>query len=293
MRPTIESLVTQGNTWFLAGNNTKALHSYYKALQHAKALNIIVKYIKKNKENLFEDQDLLKDLLQTKYHILLIPRALPFLLINIKKLVDEQEEQKAYQHFKKIILSKQPKTPEEYVDVLLDLNENPSWQEMGFLSDLLREHRFNYYICDVDQLCHDRTRALALARFEHSLQEKKPETLTDIDSMTGFEFEDFLINLFTTLGYTVERSKRSHEQGLDFLLERYDERIACQVKRYNQAVGNKAIQEVNAARDYYHCQKALVVTNSNFTSSAIQLAERCNVELWDRKKLKEQIKKRK
>jgi HJR/Mrr/RecB family endonuclease len=90
----------------------------------------------------------------------------------------------------------------------------------------------------------------------------------------------------------LNNEKKSHEQGLDLLLLRYGERTAVQVKRYSKPVGNKAIQEVNAARMYYHCQRALVVTNSCFTASAKQLAERCDVELWDRKKLKEHIKKR-
>lgn len=109
--------------------------------------------------------------------------------------------------------------------------------------------------------------------------------------MTGNEFEDFLINLFRKSGYTVERKKRSHEQGLDFLLIRYGEKTAVQVKRYGKPVGNKAIQEVNAARVYYQCHRALVITNFRFTISAKQLAERCNVDLWDRETLKEKIKK--
>jgi HJR/Mrr/RecB family endonuclease len=62
------------------------------------------------------------------------------------------------------------------------------------------------------------------------------------------------------------------------------------VKRYNKPVGNKAVQEANAAQIYYRCYRALVVTNSSFTTPAKQLAERCKVELWDRKKLKEKIK---
>lgn len=103
----------------------------------------------------------------------------------------------------------------------------------------------------------------------------------EIDTMTGYEFEDFLVNLFTKLGYTVDQRKRSHEQDLDLLLIQHGERIAVQVKRYSKPVGNEAIQEANAARMYYRCQRALVVTNSSFTTSAKQLAERCNVELWD------------
>ncbi|VVB62000.1 Restriction endonuclease [uncultured archaeon] len=290
MKQTVESMITQANTWFLAGNTHKALLSYHKALQQAKALTIIENYIQKNKDDIFEDQDLLKELLHTKYHIRLVPGAISAILLSIKKQVEEKEQNKAYQRFKKNILSKNPKTPEQYVDALLQQNEKPSWQEMTFLSNMLLEHRHIYYVCDVDQLCHNQIRALELARFERSLREKKPEKFSEIDTMTGHEFEEFLIDLFTKMGYSVERKKQTHEQGLDLLLTRYGEKTAVQVKRYNKPVGNKAVQEANAARVYYRCQRALVVTNSRFTSSAKQLAERCDVELWDRKQLKEKIK---
>ena len=108
--------------------------------------------------------------------------------------------------------------------------------------------------------------------------------------MDGHEFETFLVDFFIKLGYRVERRKKSHEQGLDLLLERHGERICCQAKRNKKPVGNKAIQEVIAAREYYGCQRALVVTNSIFTLSAKKLAKRCNVELWDRDVLKEKLK---
>ncbi len=290
MTETVDSLIKKANTLFEAGDNKKAFLSYYKALHHAKALPLVIEYIKKNKDNLDEELDLLKELLRTKYNILLLSEALRLILKNTKKLLDEQEENKAYQEFKKHILSKHPKTPEQYVDILLQQNENPFWQEIIFLATLLQEQGFTYYTCDVDQLCHERTRVREQARFERSLREKKPDIFTEIDSMTGHEFEDFLIDLLTRLGYRVEQKKKSHEQGLDLLLERHGEKIACQVKRYKRPVRNKAIQEVIAARDYYRCQSALVITNSRFTTAAKQLAERCHVELWDRKKLKEQIK---
>jgi hypothetical protein len=35
--------------------------------------------------------------------------------------------------------------------------------------------------------------------------------------------------------------------------------------------------------DYYSCNKAIVITNSQFTEAAKKLAERTGVVLWDRK----------
>ena len=149
----------------------------------------------------------------------------------------------------------------------------------------------NYSLYDVNGFCNLRANARELTRFERSLDEKKPATFTDIDSMTGFEFEDFIVDLFIKLGYVVEKRKRTREQGLDLLLFKHGVRIVVQVKRHRRPVGNRSIQEALGACVYYEGQRAIVVTNSTFTTPAKQLAARCvNVELWDRHVLEEKIK---
>jgi restriction system protein len=50
-------------------------------------------------------------------------------------------------------------------------------------------------------------------------------------------------------------------------------------------VGVKAIQEAVAAKGYYDCTHAIVVTNSRYTRQAMQLARTNGVELWDRSRL--------
>jgi len=291
MKKNIASWTQKGNTCFLAGNYNQANAHYYDALLESGALKSVVRYVQKNQDNLQEDQEILRELLKQKYHITLFPGALPILLISIQKELELIENERACQRLKKKILLKHPKTPEQYVDALLEHSENPSWQEIEFVSKFLQEQGLNYYVCDVDRLCHDRLRVQELRRFEQSLEEKKPGRFSDIDTMTGSEFEEYLKDFFIKSGYRVEKRKRSHEQGLDLLLERQGEKTAVQIKRYRNPVGNKAVQEAIAAREYYHCIYALVVTNSCFTASAHQLAEQCKVELWDRKKLKEKIKK--
>jgi len=291
MQKNVASWTHQGNTCFLAGKHNQAIPYYYNALRESGALQSVVRYVQKNQDNLQEDQETLRELLKQKYHITLIHGALPVILIGIQKQLEHSENEQACQLLKKKILSKNPKTLEQYIDALLEHSEIPSWQEIGFVSQLLQEHGFNYDECDVSKLCYDRLRTQELRRFEHSLLEKKPGRFSDIDTMTGSEFEEYLEDFFIKSGYRVERRKHSHEQGLDLLLERQGERTAVQVKRYRKPVGNKAVQEAIAARDYHRCIKALVVTNSSFTTPAKQLAKRCKVELWDRKILKEKIKK--
>jgi HJR/Mrr/RecB family endonuclease len=118
-------------------------------------------------------------------------------------------------------------------------------------------------------------------------REKKPIVFPDIDLMTDQEFEQFLMDFFKNRGYTIEKRKRSHEQGLALLLEKNNEQTMIQTKRCSTPVGNTVIQEVNNERDYLQCSQAIVLTNSRFTNTAKQLAGQLDVDLWDREKLEE------
>lgn len=114
-------------------------------------------------------------------------------------------------------------------------------------------------------------------------------TMSEIDLVSGVEFEDFLSTLFSRMGYSCTTTKASGDQGADLLLEKLGERLVVQAKRYSEPVGNKAVQEAIAARVYYSCNKAMVVTTSTFTAAALDLAHSAGVSLVDRKRLGELI----
>ena len=118
---------------------------------------------------------------------------------------------------------------------------------------------------------------------------KKAYTINDIDLMNGLEFEQFLSVLFSNMGFETEITKGSGDQGIDLIISRKGTRIGVQAKCYSGSVGNSAIQEAAAGKNYYHLEKAIVVTNSNFTVSALELADRNGIVLWDRNMLKEKI----
>lgn len=103
--------------------------------------------------------------------------------------------------------------------------------------------------------------------------------------MTGIEFEEFLKAHFQSLGYRVTLTQASHDYGADLILSRNGEKTAVQAKKYSDKVGIKAVQEISGAVGYYGADKAMVITNSYFTSSAVQLAKSNAVELWDRTQL--------
>ncbi|HYQ71665.1 MAG TPA: restriction endonuclease, partial [Gammaproteobacteria bacterium] len=101
--------------------------------------------------------------------------------------------------------------------------------------------------------------------------------LDALHALSGVEFEEFLAGLFLRQGYRVKHTPGSGDYGADLILEQGEERIALQAKRYKNAVGVDAIQQVVAARGYYHCQKAWVVTTAVFTPNARSLAMKNDV----------------
>lgn len=114
-------------------------------------------------------------------------------------------------------------------------------------------------------------------------------SLDDIDLMTGEEFELFVSDYFKKQGYRTEITKASGDQGIDVIAEKGSIRIGIQVKCYSGNVGNAAVQEAVAGKAFYKLDKVMVITNSHFTSSAVELAQVNNVILWDRTILKEKL----
>lgn len=113
----------------------------------------------------------------------------------------------------------------------------------------------------------------------------KKAGIAAIDKLSGKEFEEYLEVFFKQLGYQVQRTPYQGDYGADLILRQGDIKTAVQAKRYNRNVGVKAVQEAVAAKDYYHCDKVMVVTNSSFTPQAQTLAKANQVELWDRDEL--------
>jgi restriction system protein len=137
----------------------------------------------------------------------------------------------------------------------------------------------------IQKFCESIYLDLRVTRLKTALEQFNPDrfvTIYRVDAMDGFEFEDFLGLLFMTLGYDIETTKRTGDQGADLFAQRFGRRIVIQAKNYIDRVGNSAVQQVLAAKAFFACDDAMVVTNSYFTASALELAAAAGVRLVDR-----------
>jgi len=100
-------------------------------------------------------------------------------------------------------------------------------------------------------------------------------------AMRGGELEQFLAEVFSELEYTVDRTGKAGDQGVDLIVSKNGHRIAVQVKGYVDSVPNTAIQEADTGMRYHDCDACAVITNSRFTSGGKNVAAKVGCVLID------------
>lgn len=109
--------------------------------------------------------------------------------------------------------------------------------------------------------------------------------ISEIDQMTGRQFEEYVGALFASQGYSIKYTPATGDYGADLILKKGQEAIVVQAKRYKQTVGVKAVQEVIPAIKMYNATAAWVITNSTYTKQSLTLAKRNHVRMIDRDEL--------
>lgn len=90
--------------------------------------------------------------------------------------------------------------------------------------------------------------------------------------MNGRSFEDQVVLWLRRCGYTKIKKTEYYDQGVDIIAAKPGVILGVQVKRSSTKVGVGAVRAAIAGLKCYGCTQAMVVTNSIFTTAAIQLA---------------------
>lgn len=114
--------------------------------------------------------------------------------------------------------------------------------------------------------------------------------MSQIDQMSGEEFELYLAKLMQSQGYKAQRIGGSGDLGVDLIAEKDGCKWAVQAKKRQSAwIDRTAVSDAVAAKAYYSCDRAMVITNSFFKSGAEQLAKANECVLIDRTELSKWI----
>lgn len=100
-------------------------------------------------------------------------------------------------------------------------------------------------------------------------------------SMTPTEYESLVAAHFAKLGYTTRQTAISGDYGVDVFAENAHERLAVQVKLYGHTtrrVNRQMVMELHGAKDYFDCDRAVLVTDGDFLPDAIEVAEKLGIQ---------------
>ena len=100
-------------------------------------------------------------------------------------------------------------------------------------------------------------------------------------------YEQYCGDLLAMAGWQVSSTPYTGDQGADLIAKKYGRTVVVQCKQYSRSVGNKAVQEANAAKLHYGADAAVVVSNMAYTRSAQELAGTTNVLLLHHEQLPE------
>lgn len=217
---------------------------------------------------------------------------------QVKEMIQSAYRERQKQEFKSKLNSYETETYEETLEAFVEEFGNGQEQTLEFLKDYTDREEVK---SDVEDKFEEMQNERELERFKEELNsnegarslleeiEDNHIDWKDIQRMNGLDFEDVVANLFNSKGYNARVTSGSGDQGADVVAEKDFEKVVIQAKRYKDKVSNSAVQEVVASMKYYNADRGLVITNSEFTSSAQDLASSNDIELWNGRKLKEQI----
>jgi outer membrane protein assembly factor BamB len=109
--------------------------------------------------------------------------------------------------------------------------------------------------------------------------------LHQLTSLSPTEFEQLIGRYYSSQGYSTQVTQQSADLGIDIIARGSEEVIAIQAKRYtgSNKVGRPTVQKIVGAKTQVDADRAVVVTTSGFTSTAITAAREFGpqVELID------------
>lgn len=132
---------------------------------------------------------------------------------------------------------------------------------------------------------------LKVKEYRASAQYKKDHKAdVSFEDLSPYDYEKQVAQSLSEMGWNTQVTKASGDQGCDVLAVKGRARVAIQCKYYSKPIGNKAVQEINAAKSYYDANVAAVVSNQSYTPAAKLLATKLQVALLHHSQLNSLLK---
>ncbi len=89
----------------------------------------------------------------------------------------------------------------------------------------------------------------------------------------GWTFEQFMADLFNSLGYRAVVTKGSHDFGVDLIVKNGKATYIFQAKYYSNSISPKALEEALMAAALYGVDRIGIITNAEIPQAVKNLAQ--------------------
>lgn len=124
----------------------------------------------------------------------------------------------------------------------------------------------------------------AKERVRRRAQQELDRAMQDMEfwaSLDGNEFEHAVEWLFRHQGYSVESTKRAHDEGVDLILKRGSETYLVQCKAYAKNVGIAPVRELQGTRSAWPDEyRVMLVSLYGFSNGARDFAQAHGIKLF-------------
>lgn len=126
--------------------------------------------------------------------------------------------------------------------------------------------------------------------FEKPRSRVQYKSLDELKRMNPFKFEKYVADLYKSMGYSVQQTKRTGDGGKDIIVQKNGQTYYIECKRYAKPISSSKMRDfVGACALGGKNVKGIYVTTSRFTSDAKSAARRKGIELIDGEKLTRMI----
>ena len=136
------------------------------------------------------------------------------------------------------------------------------------------------YIRSLERL--EDNRRANLGNYVRSMFKAKQDiSIEEFNDMDDLQFKLFITKVFQRLGFSIELTSGSGDEGIDIIITKGDRKYCAKCKRHQKPIGQPVIRDFYGAMMNIGARKGFVVTSGIFSLAAESFAEGKPIELID------------
>ncbi|MBN2182729.1 MAG: restriction endonuclease [Sedimentisphaerales bacterium] len=117
------------------------------------------------------------------------------------------------------------------------------------------------------------------SQYEEAISRYEKTQDTYWKSLRGIKLEKAIAELYNKIGYSVQMTKASGDEGIDLILSKKDETIVVQCKGHEKPIGVGVVRDLYGSMMHYGANKAILVCPAGFTKGVVQFMTNKPIQL--------------